>query len=51
MSKRRLARTKAMDSAEKEAARELAQDLARADDDGFAVAKKIKQNFLTNKMR
>lgn len=40
--KRGLLRTKAVRSAEKETAQTLAQDLARADDDGFAAVKQTK---------
>ena len=33
--------TQIVESAEKEARQELAQDLARADDDGFAIASEL----------
>lgn len=48
ISKLFLIQTKIVESPEKEARQELAQDLARADDDGFAVAKRMKVDSVTN---
>lgn len=46
-----LLQTKAVENTEKEAMQESAQDLARADDDGFAIAKRIQRDSVINPSR
>ena len=51
VSKRRPSQTKAAENREKEPRQELAQDQARADDDGFANAKEVQWYSFTKESR